>query len=422
MIAQGDCCTLCKFFSAAGMEILYNIRSAMKKEEDTLAIVARALARGLKAESFAALARWCKLDYAQLEKNTSTALAAAFLDAAKNLAGQFRDALGLELETLRLAGAKENDTVIGAYLVEKHLSPPEPLLRSPTLEKALWCRLNLTDEQWMELKARTDIERFTHWRSFRLAFPSKPDPAVIAERKHEIERAVSDWVWRKEYRGKESQSECYSAGTRTYFAILLTDYAASEPFWSFERESFVSPADLKMLPSFHIIFIYDAALDKVSVLFPAAKNNAFMCRELCAVFCDAAFGANKYTNDCERYALDGLLDRPLPPPSCVQGIECAELTRLEVALDPALRRVRAYQEREGNLFETVSRELFTLDAFDRAEARVLKCRIRFVCRTSPGALRKKTIEISPSSSNLASADAALRTMIAEYLDIAGLSE
>lgn len=137
--------------------------------------------RNASAASFAALAG--KMGIAiggEPKKRSRKDTAAAVLDAVASMDETGQDDIGRMLEELRTIGAtKGSNQLIGDFLMEKKIGIPDGFHEAKCADKVIWCHINLSPELWAELKSRTLIESFTHWRGYNLVFREGPEQGII---------------------------------------------------------------------------------------------------------------------------------------------------------------------------------------------------------------------------------------------------
>jgi len=386
---------------------------------DELVVSINKFAAGIKPELMLALTEklGVSIDREAVKKRRKE-IAQTVVEAVASLDVSRQEEIGRQFEDLRTIGMeRKNNLVMVSFCKNNGITMPEKFAETNGLEKVAWCFVTFTGDKWEALKTQTFIESFKHWRGYNLAFREDPEPGLIKKHKKDLEKAVGEWVFNREYRGKNCESECYSVGDREYIVFLLTDYQDSGRFWSGERAKYVTLDETNLAPSFYIVVTFNVATFRMNVLFPTARNNnSQACRGICELVCDTAFGKGACKKEAVKYDLSSLLQVSELPYVQDSGIVKAQIVRVEISLDPNGERTRSYGEKDGDIHERIRAELTALrDQVPEEDIKVRRGQIRFTYKLSDGKEHKRTVELSNSSSTIASATSETQKLINAYL-------
>ncbi|MGN0848050.1 MAG: hypothetical protein ACI4RA_11810, partial [Kiritimatiellia bacterium] len=217
-----------------------------------------------------------------------------FIEAVQTLPDETSRVLGQYLVVLAsVGGDSKNVAMIRSALNDWGIAPPEGVeaMNAPNL--AAWALAHIGLEQRRGLLRRAEVNARPRgeWRFYNLKFNEAPTENAVAERRGEIEQAISKSVVEKEFRGHGHDSECYAVrdddgNVTEYMMMRLTDHPGSGAvWWAADEEKFVQ---LNGPGAFPIVFMFDHAGRRLGVLSEGSSRER--CDGLCKAFAKAAFG------------------------------------------------------------------------------------------------------------------------------------
>ena len=389
---------------------------------DDLAVAITKFATALKPETLLALLRKLGIpfetpDKARGKKNVAEAIVSevAKFDNAR------QEEIGRKLELLRSIG-KERKThaVMVTFCKLNNVSAPEDFEDASGLEKAAWCYAHLPDDLWEKLDTQTYYECLRNWRGYNLAFKEDPESGMLTKHKADLEREVSDYFRKNEYRGGNCESQCYWVGEKECIVFLMTDHQNSARFWSKENAKYVNLGDVNLAPSFTIVVTFNASTSRMNILYPSMRNSTGpVCAKICKIVCETAFGKGACERKAVKYDLSSLLASSELPKVEGSKVEEAKVLRVDIALDPNNRSIRSYCEKEGDIKERIREELDLLRRQGRGDdISVLRGQVRILYKLNPSDsnCHKKTVDLTPTTIGMNNAPSAVQKLITAYIE------
>lgn len=200
-------------------------------------------------------------------------------------------------------------------------------------EKAFWLFLE-RNQYWPAVTSfcRADRISFSQWnecKTINTSSANVTDKAIEA-----LKKALSNYFFNKDGRGKNCKVEVYKRGEFDYFFAYPEDYAQSSVEW--EGSNFKRSA---RHPAFEIIFVYKQKEGKISLYMKGAKA---IKKEVRALFADAILGLSlgEFVEDDQIYDLKTLHQADAVFKfSPEQGIQSVSVKKLRLAINGTKERI-----------------------------------------------------------------------------------